>query len=56
MELMVSRRLAQRNDLVEGCTHDGREFRILKIVDEANRGRLAMIEARKLRRGRALGA
>jgi putative transposase len=43
-------------DFVEGRTHDGRKFRILTIIDEANRECLALIVARQLRHEDVLAA
>ena len=43
-------------DFVEGRTHDGREFRILTIIDEFSRECLALIVARKLNHEDVLAA
>jgi transposase InsO family protein len=43
-------------DFVEGCTHDGRKFRILSIIDEASRECLALPVARRLRSEDVLAA
>ena len=43
-------------DFVEGCTHDGRKLRILTIIDEASRERLALIVAHQLRHEDVLAA
>jgi putative transposase len=34
-------------DFVEGRTHDGQKFRILTIINEANRECLALVAARR---------
>ena len=43
-------------DFVEGRTHDGRQFRILTIIDEASRECLALIVARQLKHEDVLAA
>jgi putative transposase len=40
---------AEGYDFVEGRTHDGRQFRILAIIDEASRECLALLVARRIR-------
>ena len=43
-------------DFVEERTHDGRKFRILTIIDEANRECLALVVSRQLRHEDVLAA
>jgi transposase InsO family protein len=43
-------------DFVEGRTHEGRKFRILSIIDESSRERLALPVARRLRSEDVLAA